>query len=1624
MRNVPREVGLAVVLFAFAGGRVLAAAAGEALRFDFSPSPIEAVVERQQERVIRAVAQRVDAPPAIDGDLSDPAWRGAAEFPVWSGAGGKPDPHATGARVCYDDDALYVGVSCAHVPERPPQCAVQPESGRDGRVYRDDCVEIWITPPSAGEGDKYQLIINSAGAIYDHVNDDSKANPDWRTATQRGAGVWRAEIAIPHAALGLPAWSAELPFNVGRNVPGVAARAWNGEYGDTTSSRVVFAGIEPGRAGPGAVPAAGAFGPPLTVRVDLPEARPGERWIEARFELNPGDADLEETTLTATLCDILSGVEAASAAVTPDRSAGRLLVDLRGLNLQRARLRLAYRSGDRVLDAFECALSAAPSARRVRPGEKVEIKLDPPAGVDPVTAWPVTFGVPFPAGGLWEAGAVRLVSGSGSELPFQAEPVATWFPGGAVKWLRFDALVSPADGCWLEFARPSGASPPPTPVTLAEQDEAIVVTTGGARYVLGKGASPIREIWLGGKRVAASANTRGLYVVDQTGRTASGSANEETVVVEARGPVAACVRFEGWYETADGVQLARHITRVECFAGQTFANITHTLVLTNDTNEVWFKDIGWEFAVAAGADARAVFALSRDEWRRSATCALDETAPSAFMMQDAHYYFAQGSNHCVVARVGRDAEPEAVAQGEECGDWAALLGGECGLGVACSETARQHPKEFEVARDRIVLHLFSGRTGEELDFRAATLVRKWDLGAWYKRVLRKPYQVGQEAKVAKFHSNALGWAKTHELTVMPLAPAAAPTAFARAAKLRRDPVYALADPEWIYQTRAMGPNHPRDRATFPEAEAFIDDVFESWANRIPDFGHYGFMDYFAGPASGYRGKSPYPGRYLYTYSLRHDVWYLYARGGDRRVRDFAQGTNRTYLDAFMAHWDGPGRIRGLYMIGAGGDSLYGDNMANLPFYWGANQALNVTSSTDLNQFLYDYYLTGCRRARDMILEYAEGAKRAWRPAKVKREWRVFMMLRALMQAYAATWDPDLRAMALYTGEYLIDEEAELLITKKKPFSSSYKTQTDIVVMQEAWQLFGDRRWHEMLRRVAGFWWNRSLGGTPIGYGNPDGFAGHFLYQETRDPAIAQEFAGKIRRMAASRDPQTGAPQGCSIASLRFILQGIGYAMDVLREAGGFGRRHASWCGCEDFGSPVRFLVRKEDEESLRLLFRTAHGGDLTEVGGQVKVRQIDKESNWGLDLLKVNEISTGAVEIRIPKDAPGGVYEIEPSAQGTHFLLCSSTAPTVLHAPGYWRPWPKEDPPVRVHFNVPEDSEDGRIFFEREVRLSDPAGDPVGDGEPVQGWVSLPADKPGVWSFLPASGGLVKVANLPPFFAMAAADAWFDPGIPWEREAPAPAAETGSQDELYAPGAVNLPGNLALRIRGRRTFTLDGGPERSSGDGRRFLPYKQGTIEFWFKPERSTFDLAPGFHRLLSMRTTDPAHNWRLEHVMQPDTAHWFWTHVLHGYFQADSPTERHMSCRIWRRTIFERDRWLHIAWVWGQRHGLDKRGAGRGMLLSTLYVNGREGQTLRYKFIEGNPEFAPIRFTLEGGVGGAFDELRISDVQRYAEDFDAPSRNRELEMDAHTLALFHFNGDTRGASFGADVELPVTLRE
>ena len=98
------------------------------------------------------------------------------------------------------------------------------------------------------------------------------------------------------------------------------------------------------------------------------------------------------------------------------------------------------------------------------------------------------------------------------------------------------------------------------------------------------------------------------------------------------------------------------------------------------------------------------------------------------------------------------------------------------------------------------------------------------------------------------------------------------------------------------------------------------------------------------------------------------------------------------------------------------------------------------------------------------------------------------------------------------------------------------------------------------------------------------------------------------------------------------------------------------------------------------------------------------------------------------------------------------------------------------------------------------------------------------------------------------------------------------------------------------------------------------------------------------------------------------------------------------------------------------ERNRGPGVT-TAIYVNGRAAQQYSYIGAGNFPSDPPKTLLLLNVMnkardkGTAYDELRVSDVMRYAGDFTPPAADERFKLDAHTLALFHFDGTLDGES-------------
>jgi hypothetical protein len=158
-------------------------------------------------------------------------------------------------------------------------------------------------------------------------------------------------------------------------------------------------------------------------------------------------------------------------------------------------------------------------------------------------ARPLTFGIPFPAGELFEPETVRLATGrSTSGVPVQARPLAHW-RDGSVRWLLVDTILpghlEPRASLNLEW-RGHGATPPSPAIALAAAEGCLRIDTGAARFsILRSDGTSDGDIRVEAPRAA----TLAIELRDEKDRTHRPRVEE--CEIEERGPVRVSVRLRG-----------------------------------------------------------------------------------------------------------------------------------------------------------------------------------------------------------------------------------------------------------------------------------------------------------------------------------------------------------------------------------------------------------------------------------------------------------------------------------------------------------------------------------------------------------------------------------------------------------------------------------------------------------------------------------------------------------------------------------------------------------------------------------------------------------------------------------------------------------------------------------------------------------------------------------------------------------------------------------------------------------------------------------------------------------------------------------------------------------------------
>lgn len=141
--------------------------------------------------------------PVIDGDPTDEIWKSAWHsdtfYKVTSRWVARTADGRSEAFLGYRNNKLYVAVIGY---EKDLDKLSRKINIRDGNVYTDDCVEIYLDPGDT-DRDFYHFVINANGTLFDRLARDKSKNYkcQYKAAVFRDRGYWACEFCIDAAEL-------------------------------------------------------------------------------------------------------------------------------------------------------------------------------------------------------------------------------------------------------------------------------------------------------------------------------------------------------------------------------------------------------------------------------------------------------------------------------------------------------------------------------------------------------------------------------------------------------------------------------------------------------------------------------------------------------------------------------------------------------------------------------------------------------------------------------------------------------------------------------------------------------------------------------------------------------------------------------------------------------------------------------------------------------------------------------------------------------------------------------------------------------------------------------------------------------------------------------------------------------------------------------------------------------------------------------------------------------------------------------------------------------------------------------------------------------------------------------
>ncbi len=1153
----------------------------------------------------------------------------------------------------------------------------------------------------------------------------------------------------------------------------------------------------------------------------------------------------------------------------------------------------------------------------------------------------------------------------------------------------------------LEYGRRTKRQAVVNPIVVTEDKQNVTVDTGRLKVQLSRTRGTLIEAaWVDGKPVMVPTPKRGGFFVDNQGRTyrTSGRDEDYQLTVELAGPLRVVVRAEGWYINENGEKACRYLTRIQLFRGQAMAKIDHTWIVTVDTDQMWFRELGLAFPMSLGQSSVSVFGTDRKDLAKYRELPLNKDN-SVFLIQDQPQHFALGAD---------DATPIA---GSQAAGWGSLLGEQVGATLTVRDMNLQFPNALEVNPRGLTFHAWSAKGGHELDFRHESIKRLWGKESWDRMNQHAATQGPFETRV----SNGLGFARTHHLTLNFHAPNA--QAASLVGTLGQEPPLAMAEPKWNCKAGVLAFDiPPYDEERFAGLESQIREQFDQYVEIATSLEPMvGFWDYGRGcprdlmPSR--QGKENTSWQYSginanddMSYGNPDVPWLLYLRSGERRYFQRALAMTTQVMDARIIHWYSSdlGRKIGQVYKHTGSWVFDGSDAG-----WNGDVWPGFLSTA--------FLITGNQRPLDVLGEIVKGYQRT--PRKPVTDDAV-SYLGALASYYRLTWDSSLRQM--------LEEQAPVFLQRQ--LGTGFWPSHDISFEYALGELLADPNPKPTWVSVATTFARGAIG--PMRFHTTWAIASGiqaWSWQREPDP----RFGANARAVLDNGVPDLTGPM--NLAPLRSTLIWMG-----LRDVP----------GVEDVLVPQVITYARPQDSTFYLKHEQGRQTHIELHCRQNELSITDSANKPIASNLLRSQRKIGIYEITIPASVPSVQYRLQfklpnmyetnnggtlgrslPWRPGDNELLLVMHGRTLfvqdisngklVHAEGpAWFFVPKRTKEFTVHVarthpntnQINIELPDGQVqTFESDKATLKPHArqtSKVWSVRSSQPYFELENTSFSRGTLMPY---YLKLIGIPTFVA------------PLKESLFRPIAVSEQRPEKSVIARVAFPRGRfrrGIRLQGSKIYVrIPTGAPTTDPTVREYFNARQGTIEMFIRFGRST--IAGGYQNmLLSLKNQgDPTFMMTFQ-----TGAHW------QGVFRSGGGqlrqvalTDRFCSPQI------TAGRWYHLAIQWNTNDN--------GKAMRRIYLDGYPyayGDAFgRYDLINWWPlaiePGKPGPYLLLGGLENVsgdnqtscvIDEFRISDIPRYPfmpgppkvggrRAFVPPAE--PFEVDSRTNALFHFEGNTIG---------------